>query len=43
MSPHHQVTLALAHVAWLMRHHYMHRAMLELHQILWAMRHGGGA
>jgi hypothetical protein len=30
----------LAHIAWLFRHHFDHRALAELEQLLWALRHG---
>jgi hypothetical protein len=33
----------LAHILWLLHHHYAHRAMLELAQLLWALQHGYAA
>lgn len=30
----------LQHIVWLLHHGYDHRAALELHQFLWALRHG---
>ena len=42
-TAHHILTADLAHIAWLMRHHFAHRAGLELRQIVWALRHGAVA
>jgi hypothetical protein len=43
MNAHHILSGDLAHIAWLLHHHYTRRALLEMRQIVWALKHGGVA
>lgn len=35
----HDLRSLLAHERWLIHHHHTHRALLELRQVVWALRH----